>query len=174
MKEDPDAEVHRWHWLKMPLNDDVMGNLHSPKNVLLKGMGLMEKTARLRTEMVAGPIIGAALGGAAGAASDKDHRLRNAAIGALGGGVIGGAAGKARLKQKLRNAEEERFFNSLARFSRKSDEFLKSTGKTSRTADERAKKTKAFLRGFDKRMREPGPHSGKVITLKKKDWRNID
>lgn len=51
MKDDPDAEVERWHWLKMPLNGDVMGNLHSPKNVLLKGLGLMEKTANHRREI---------------------------------------------------------------------------------------------------------------------------
>lgn len=40
VKEDPDAEVKRWQWLDMPLPDEVMKNLHSPKNVLLKALGL--------------------------------------------------------------------------------------------------------------------------------------
>lgn len=52
MKDDPDAEVERWHWLKMPLNSEVMDNLHSPKNVLLKGLGLMEKTAYTFDEII--------------------------------------------------------------------------------------------------------------------------
>lgn len=42
MKEDPDAEVHRWHWIatKDGIRQDIMENLHSPKNVLLKAVGL--------------------------------------------------------------------------------------------------------------------------------------
>jgi ADP-ribose pyrophosphatase YjhB (NUDIX family) len=47
MKGDPDQEVERWSWMstKGGLPSEVMENLHSPKNVLLKALGLMEKTA---------------------------------------------------------------------------------------------------------------------------------
>ena len=41
MKEDPDAEVQKWQWLSMPLDKEVLDNLHSPKNVLLDALGLM-------------------------------------------------------------------------------------------------------------------------------------
>lgn len=49
MKHDPDLEVHRWHWIesKDGLPKEVMDNLHSPKNVLLQGLGL-QKAAFLR------------------------------------------------------------------------------------------------------------------------------
>ena len=40
MKEDPDAEVRVWKWLSMPLDREVLDNLHSPKNVLLDALGL--------------------------------------------------------------------------------------------------------------------------------------
>lgn len=48
MKEDPDAEVQRWSWLNIRngLDQAVLANLHSPKNVLLKGLGL-QKEARV-------------------------------------------------------------------------------------------------------------------------------
>lgn len=49
IKNDPDDEVHRWHWvsLKRPLNKKIFGNLHVPKdNVILDSWsGLMEKKA---------------------------------------------------------------------------------------------------------------------------------
>lgn len=46
MKEDPDNEVHRWHWVSMPLKKEIEENLHSPKNILLRGLGL-QKEARV-------------------------------------------------------------------------------------------------------------------------------
>ena len=50
IKNDPDDEVHRWHWvsLKPPLNKDIFDNLHVPleDNVLLGAMEIkMEKNA---------------------------------------------------------------------------------------------------------------------------------
>lgn len=41
---DPDNEVEKWEWVdvRMGLPDEVKANLHSPKNVLLRCMGLME------------------------------------------------------------------------------------------------------------------------------------
>jgi ADP-ribose pyrophosphatase YjhB (NUDIX family) len=44
MKDDPDAEVERWHWMKLPFSNEVMKNLHSPDNVILQALG-MQKTA---------------------------------------------------------------------------------------------------------------------------------
>ena len=43
VKEDPDAEVARWRWVKLPLSTEIMRNLHSPKNVLLKALGLQKE-----------------------------------------------------------------------------------------------------------------------------------
>lgn len=51
MKEDPDAEVHRWQWVNYePMSKDILDNLHSPKNCILKEMGIMgqEKAAFVR------------------------------------------------------------------------------------------------------------------------------
>jgi 8-oxo-dGTP pyrophosphatase MutT (NUDIX family) len=45
MKNDPDGEVHRWHWCAVPLSKDILENLHSPDNVLLQALGLQEKGA---------------------------------------------------------------------------------------------------------------------------------
>lgn len=49
MKDDPDQEVTRWRWVetKDGLPKEVAENLHSPKNVLLKALGMQptEKTA---------------------------------------------------------------------------------------------------------------------------------
>lgn len=44
MRDDPDKEVHRWHWIdtKEGLSKDVLQNLHSPKNVTLRLLGLQE------------------------------------------------------------------------------------------------------------------------------------
>lgn len=48
MKEDPDAEVHRWQWIKYDggMSKDVLENLHSPKNCILKAMGILEGPAK--------------------------------------------------------------------------------------------------------------------------------
>lgn len=43
MKNDPDTEVHRWHWMKLPFSDEVMKNLHSPDNVILKALGIQKE-----------------------------------------------------------------------------------------------------------------------------------
>lgn len=42
MKNDPDQEVERWRWIetKDGLPKEIVDNLHSPKNVLLKALGL--------------------------------------------------------------------------------------------------------------------------------------
>jgi|GEM_PF-2863571 len=44
MSEDPDQEVHRWHWIdtKNGLPKEQAENLHSPKNVTLKLLGLQK------------------------------------------------------------------------------------------------------------------------------------
>lgn len=46
MSADPDVEVHRWHWVSVPLKKEIADNLHVPMkdNVLMKGLN-MEKTA---------------------------------------------------------------------------------------------------------------------------------
>ena len=48
MKEDPDQEVHRWHWIdvKDGLPQEIAENLHSPKNVTLKLLGLQKATQK--------------------------------------------------------------------------------------------------------------------------------
>lgn len=46
MKDDPDQEVHRWHWLPLKdrrLPEHVVDNLHSPDNVLLRGLNIPDK-----------------------------------------------------------------------------------------------------------------------------------
>lgn len=49
IKNDPDDEVYRWHWvsIKPPLNQKIFGNLHVPvDNVILDSLGVqMEKKA---------------------------------------------------------------------------------------------------------------------------------
>ena len=44
-KNDPDKEVKKWNWIntKEDLTDDIMNNLHSPKNVTLNLLGLQEE-----------------------------------------------------------------------------------------------------------------------------------
>lgn len=44
VQDDPDGEVHRWHWLSTDggLKEKVLNNLHSPRNVLLKSLNIME------------------------------------------------------------------------------------------------------------------------------------
>jgi 8-oxo-dGTP pyrophosphatase MutT (NUDIX family) len=44
MQQDPDKEVERWQWISIKdgISNDVLNNLHSPKNVLLKALGLMD------------------------------------------------------------------------------------------------------------------------------------
>jgi len=45
VKNDPDKEVNRWQWIsfKKGLDGEIMKNLHSPKNVLLKALGLQKE-----------------------------------------------------------------------------------------------------------------------------------
>ena len=49
MKNDPDGEVFRWHWVNASgnNNDNIYGNLHVPvdKNVLLKALGMTQEKA---------------------------------------------------------------------------------------------------------------------------------
>ena len=55
IKEDPDAEVHRWHWLSLEtlFSPSVWGELHVPPedNVVMKGLGFIgqQKTAAFLT-----------------------------------------------------------------------------------------------------------------------------
>jgi ADP-ribose pyrophosphatase YjhB (NUDIX family) len=53
MKEDPDKEVHRWHWVetKDGLPDEIHQHLHSPKNVTLEFLGLQ------KSELTKGDVI---------------------------------------------------------------------------------------------------------------------
>lgn len=41
-KYDPDGEVKQWFWVPMNLPKSVANNLHSPKNVLLKLLGIQK------------------------------------------------------------------------------------------------------------------------------------
>lgn len=51
IKNDPDNEVYRWHWMSLPLSEEVMKNLHSPDNVILKAIG-MQKQANLGIDVL--------------------------------------------------------------------------------------------------------------------------
>ena len=42
MKDDPDGEVKRWEWVKIPIKEEILNNLHAPKNVTLKLLGLQQ------------------------------------------------------------------------------------------------------------------------------------
>lgn len=49
VSEDPDKEVHRWHWINVAdgLPDEVGKNLHSPDNILLQHLDLQESDREL-------------------------------------------------------------------------------------------------------------------------------
>jgi 8-oxo-dGTP pyrophosphatase MutT (NUDIX family) len=42
MQDDPDSEVERWEWIKTPIKQEILDNLHAPKNVTLKLLGLQQ------------------------------------------------------------------------------------------------------------------------------------
>ena len=42
MRDDPDGEVKRWEWIKIPIREEILNNLHAPKNVTLKLLGLQQ------------------------------------------------------------------------------------------------------------------------------------
>lgn len=46
MRDDPDNEVYRWHWMPIPPKQEVLDNLHVPfeSNCLMEAIGLIEKT----------------------------------------------------------------------------------------------------------------------------------
>jgi 8-oxo-dGTP diphosphatase len=53
MKKDPDNEVYRWQWFDLAnMPEEVLNNLHSPKNVLLEELGVlpMTKEASLKSQ----------------------------------------------------------------------------------------------------------------------------
>lgn len=49
-QKDPDKEVKRWRWISIVkgLPEEIMSNLHSPKNVLLKALGLQKEAGRAK------------------------------------------------------------------------------------------------------------------------------
>lgn len=61
MKQDPDNEVYRWHWMKFrPFKQEIANNMHVPKddNVLWKGIGatMPKAAARANVADVAGAL----------------------------------------------------------------------------------------------------------------------
>ncbi|NDC22601.1 MAG: NUDIX hydrolase [Proteobacteria bacterium] len=46
---DPDNEISSWKWISIKdgLPDEILKNLHSPKNVLLEALGLQKKAATI-------------------------------------------------------------------------------------------------------------------------------
>lgn len=89
-----------------------------------------EAAANPWTHLVAPAAAGALVGGAGGALVSKEHRLRNAAIGAAAGGGLAAAAGHAVAGGKKMSEGFQELFGKSP---------LEVMGKKSRTAEERRK-----------------------------------
>lgn len=115
MKEDPDDEVHRWHWVSItpPLNKDIFDNLHVPMedNLIITNLGVtMEKNAfylgfekraglapTLKEEMAEDALLGLVPLGTTIATSSGERPEGHSRLkewgGRTGGAILGGASG---------------------------------------------------------------------------------